>query len=54
MLTSTTGVNSVTRSAYREPSLAIPSYSNVIQGDAAINPGHSGGLVIDPRGRPSA
>ncbi|MBA3329514.1 MAG: serine protease [Actinobacteria bacterium] len=50
-LTSTTGVVSVTRSAYREPSLDIPSYSNVIQTVAAINPGHSGGLVIDLRGR---
>ena len=50
-LTSTTGVVSVVRSAYREPSIDVPRYPNVIQTDAAINPGNSGGPLLDLRGR---
>lgn len=37
-LTSTTGVVSVVRTAYRERALDVPRYSNVVQTDAAINP----------------
>jgi S1-C subfamily serine protease len=50
-LTSTTGVVSVVRSAYRENALDIPRYENVIQTDAAINPGNSGGPLLDLEGR---
>jgi len=50
-LTSTTGVVSIVRTAYREPSLDLPRFSNVIQTDAAINPGSSGGPLLDLEGR---
>jgi len=46
-LTSTTGVVSVVRTAYREPALDVPRYPNVVQTDAAINPGNSGGPLVD-------
>jgi S1-C subfamily serine protease len=50
-LTSTTGVVSVVRSEYREPALDVPHYPNVIQTDAAVNPGNSGGPLLDLDGR---
>jgi S1-C subfamily serine protease len=50
-LASTTGVVSVTRTAYREAALDVPRYENVVQTDAAINPGNSGGPLVDLRGR---
>jgi len=46
-LTSTSGVVSVPRTTYRERALDVPSYANVIQTDAAINPGSSGGPLVD-------
>ena len=49
--TSTTGVVSIVRTAYREPALDVPPYPNVIQTDAAINPGNSGGPLLDLEGR---
>ena len=45
-LTSTVGIVSVIRSAYREPALDIPRYPNVVQTDAAVNPGNSGGPLV--------
>jgi putative serine protease PepD len=50
-LTLTTGVVSIVRSSYREPTLDVPRYANVVQTDAAINPGNSGGPLLDLRGR---
>lgn len=50
-LTSTSGVVSVVRTAYREPALDVPRYPNVVQTDAAINPGNSGGPLLDLQGR---
>jgi serine/threonine protein kinase/S1-C subfamily serine protease len=45
-LTATTGVVSVAKTQYNEPVPDIPLYSNVIQIDAALNPGNSGGALI--------
>jgi S1-C subfamily serine protease len=50
-LTSTTGVVSVVRSAYREAALDVPHYPNVVQTDAAINRGSSGGPLLNLDGR---
>lgn len=50
-LTSTTGVVSVVRTSYRQPALDVPRYSDVIQTDAAVNPGNSGGPLLDLAGR---
>jgi len=50
-LTSTTGVVSVVRSSYHEPAPDVPRYPDVIQTDAAINPGSSGGPLLDLDGR---
>jgi S1-C subfamily serine protease len=50
-LTSTAGVVSVVKTSYSEEALDIPTYPNVLQTDAALNPGNSGGPLVDLDGR---
>jgi serine/threonine-protein kinase len=45
-LTATAGVVSVARTRYREATPDVPKYVNVIQIDAALNPGNSGGPLL--------
>jgi S1-C subfamily serine protease len=46
-LTSTAGVVSVVRSSFRFPTPESPVYPNMIQTDAALSPGNSGGPLMD-------
>ena len=48
---STTGVISQTSTTFRAPSPDVPAYEQVIQTDAALNPGDSGGPLADRQGR---
>jgi S1-C subfamily serine protease len=50
-LTSTAGVVSVPRSAFRLPTPDSPRFENLIQTDAALNPGNSGGPLLDADAR---
>jgi S1-C subfamily serine protease len=50
-LTSTAGVVSRVQGSFRAPARDAPSYPNVVQTDAALNPGNSGGPLIDERKR---
>jgi S1-C subfamily serine protease len=46
-LTSTAGVVSVARTSLRFPIADSPHFANLIQTDAALNPGNSGGPLVD-------
>ena len=48
-LTSTAGVVSVVKSSFAFDSPDSPRYSNVVQTDAALNPGNSGGPLVDKK-----
>ncbi|HEX8082739.1 MAG TPA: trypsin-like peptidase domain-containing protein [Solirubrobacteraceae bacterium] len=50
-LTATEGIVSVARTRYREAAPDVPAYDNVVQTDAALNPGNSGGPLVDREGR---
>lgn len=50
-LSATSGIVSKVNAVYDNPGSGLPLLENVIQHDAAVNPGNSGGPLFDSRGR---
>lgn len=50
-LSATSGIVSKVDAVYDNPGSGLPLLENVIQHDAAVNPGNSGGPLFDSRGR---
>lgn len=50
-LTTTAGIVSVVRDSFRAAAPDIPEFDNLIRTDAALNPGNSGGPLLDLEGR---
>ena len=48
---STRGVVSSVRTTFRDPAADVPAYPSVLQTDTPLNPGNSGGPLVDTRAR---